>query len=98
MASLTHLAARGSVVRRKIFGGRLREHGFGVFTVARLHLAASLEAKDYRILRFAILGDGGMKLRQSLQAGQLVDDEPDGFLVRHRFVQADARRACRSTD
>jgi hypothetical protein len=28
-----------------------------------------------------------MKLRQSLQAGQLVDDEPDGFLFRHGFVQ-----------
>ena len=28
-----------------------------------------------------------MKLRQTLQTGQLVDDEPDRFLVRHGLVQ-----------
>src|SRR5580658_3838599 len=28
-----------------------------------------------------------MKLRQSLQAGQLVDDEPDRFLVGHGLIQ-----------
>ena len=44
-------------------GRRLREHGLGIFPVAGLHLAASLEAKDDRILRFPILGDGRMKLR-----------------------------------
>ena len=69
------------------FRGGLREHGLGIFPVAGLHLAASLKAKDDRVLRFAILGDGGMKLRQPLQAGQLVDDEPDRFLVRHGLVQ-----------
>src|SRR5260370_37437847 len=68
-------------------GGGLREHGLGVLTVASLHLAPSLKAKNDWILRFAILRDGRMKLRQPLQAGQLVDDEPDRFLVRHRLVQ-----------
>src|ERR1035441_6936998 len=69
------------------FRSGLREHGLGIFPVAGLHLATSLKAKDDRVLRLAILGDGGMKLRQPLQAGQLVDDEPDRFLVRHGLVQ-----------
>jgi hypothetical protein len=67
--------------------GWLREHGLGVFAVTRLHLTATLKAQDDGILRFPILGDGGMKLRQPLQSGQLVDDEPDRFLVRHGLVQ-----------
>jgi hypothetical protein len=69
------------------FGGRLREHGFGILAIPGFHLAASLEAQNYRVLRFAVLCDGCVKLWQSLQAGQLVNHEPHGFLVGHRLVQ-----------
>src|SRR6266567_322490 len=68
------------------FSRWLGQHGLGVLTVAGLHLAASLESKAHRILRFPVLGNGRVKLREALEAGQLVDYEPDRLLIRHRFI------------
>ena len=69
------------------FRCRLRQHGLCIFAVTRLHLAASLEPKNDRILRFPVLGDGRVKLRETLQAGQLIDDKPDRLLIGHRLIQ-----------
>ena len=57
-------------------GRRLGEHGFGVVAVPRLKLAASLETEDHWVVRFPVLGDRGVQLRQTLQARELVQDEP----------------------
>src|SRR5439155_3171482 len=38
----------------------LRQHGLGLMAVARLQLAAPLEAKHYRIIRFAVLRNGSV--------------------------------------
>ena len=72
---------------QKDFGGRLRQHGLCILTVTGFHLAPALEAKNDRVLRFPILGDCCVKLRQPLQAGQLIDDKPHRFLIEHRLVK-----------
>jgi hypothetical protein len=51
-------------------------------TVPRLQLATPLEAEHDRIVRLAVLGNGRVELRQALQAGELVEDEPDGPMGR----------------
>ena len=69
------------------FGGRLREHHLGHVAVDELKLGLALEAKHKRVLRFPVLGDGGVELRQALQAGQLVQHKPDRVLAFLRFIQ-----------
>jgi hypothetical protein len=59
------------------FRRRLREHGLGVLAVAFFELAASLEAEDDRVSVLAILGHGSMELGQFVEAGELVEYEPD---------------------
>ena len=81
MARLTHSAAFGSVVFRKIFGGRLREHDLGEVAVDDFQLRLALESEHDWIARFAVLRDGGMQLRQLLQAGQLIEHKPDRVLL-----------------
>jgi len=49
-------------------GGRLREHSLGVFAVASLKLTTALEAKYHRVVRFPVLGNGCVELREPLQA------------------------------
>src|SRR4051812_16780101 len=72
---------------QEYLGGWLRQHCLGILAIASFHLASTLESEDDRILRLAILCDGGVKLRKALQAGQFVDHEPNWLLVRHWFVQ-----------
>src|ERR1700730_11435389 len=72
---------------QEYFRGRLRQHRFRILPIPCLHLATTLESEDDRILRFPVLSDSGMKLRQTLQTRQLVDPKPDGLLIRHRFIQ-----------
>src|SRR5207249_7835412 len=44
--------------------------------VPRFELAPALECEDDRSIRLPIFGHGGVELRQALQAGELVEDEP----------------------
>jgi hypothetical protein len=69
------------------FGGGLRQHCLCILTVTGLHLAPALESKNDRILRFPILGDGCVKLRQPLQAGQLVYNKPHRLPIEHWFIE-----------
>src|ERR1017187_4353445 len=55
----------------------LREHGLGVLAVAFFHLAAALKPHHNRVPVLAVFGEGGMKLWQLVEAGQLVNDEPN---------------------
>ena len=65
----------------KDFGRRLREHDLGQVAVDDFQLRFALEAEHDRIARLAVLRDGGMELRQLLQAGQLVEHKPDRVLL-----------------
>ena len=65
------------LLRREPNAGRwLREHDLGEMAVQVFELGLALESEYDGIPALAGFGDGGMKLRQLLQAGQLVDDEP----------------------
>jgi len=69
------------VARRalRISSRRLREHGLGVLDIAFFELAAPLKAEHDGISILAILSHGGMELSHFLEAGELVEDEPDGL-------------------
>jgi hypothetical protein len=54
----------------------LRQHGFGFMPIPHFQLATALESDYDRISGLAILGQGSMQLRQSLQACELVKNEP----------------------
>src|SRR6202034_2200554 len=58
----------------------LREHDFGKVSVYDLQLGLSLKSENERVLGFPVFGDGGMELREPLQAGKLVQNEPYGSL------------------
>ena len=66
---------------QKDFRRGLRQHGFRFVPVARLQLAAALEAQHHRIVRFAVLRDRRVQLRQLLQARQFVQHEPRGRIA-----------------
>ena len=80
--------------------GGLREHDLGEVAVDDFQLRLALETENDRVARFAILGDGGVQLRQLLQAGQLVEHKPDrtlsgvGALSRRRTSMS-IQRLCR---
>lgn len=77
---------------------RLRQHRLGVVAVPRLELAPSLEPQDNRIVRLPVLGHGRVELRQALEAGELVEDEPHrsvglltaGHQAQHEHVEPEA--------
>jgi hypothetical protein len=77
----------------RLFGGEpdarrgLRQHDLGEMPVQILKLGLALEAQHHRIAALAGLGDGGVKLRQLLQARQLVDDKPHPPLRLRRLIQ-----------
>src|ERR1700720_2266025 len=54
----------------------LRQHCFGFMPIPHLKLATALESDYDRVSGLAILGQGIMQLRQSLQACELVKNEP----------------------
>lgn len=56
----------------------LRQHHFGVVTVARLELAPALEAEDHGIVRFPVFRDRGVQLGQLLEARELIEHKPHG--------------------
>src|SRR5579859_3760953 len=62
-------------------GGRLREHDLGEVSVDDLQLRFALKSKNERVLGFPIFSDGGVELRQPLQAGKLVQNEPYRSLI-----------------
>src|SRR6266851_9431459 len=61
---------------QKNLRARPREHHLGVQPVMLLQLAASLKAQNYRVVRFAIPGDGIVQLGQFLRKRNLVQNEP----------------------
>ena len=67
---------------------RLREHGLGVAAVPALELTSALKPEHEGIAELPVLGYRRMELRQPLEARELVDDEPHGFVIRLSLVQA----------
>jgi len=51
---------------KKDLGGWLRQHSLGLVAITGFELAAALEAKHKGDVGFAVLGNGGVQLRQSL--------------------------------
>ena len=66
------------------FGSGLGEHDLRQMTIDHLKLGLALESKHERVLALPVLGDGGVELRELLQAGQLVDHKPYRLLSRLR--------------
>jgi hypothetical protein len=62
-------------------GRGLRQHRLRIVTVASLKLAAPLKAEHDGIFAFPILRQGCMQLGKPLQAGHLINEKPDTFLV-----------------
>ena len=58
-----------------------------------LWLALAWPALGQQAFTWTDLGDGRVELWQALQTGQLIDDKPDRFLVRHRLIQ-EAQNQC----
>ena len=97
MAWAIHLAARGSLVRKKDLRRGLRQHGLGVVAVSGFQLTAALEAEHDGVVGLAVLRDGGVQLRQPLQTREFVEDEPRAPWMRPGPGSSAAARACRAT-
>jgi hypothetical protein len=63
------------------FRCRLREHHLGDMSIDVLQLGLPLKAENERILAFSVLGNGGVKLTESLQACEFVEHKPHRCLV-----------------
>ena len=71
----------------KIFVAGCDNHHLGQPVVDVIDLGLALEAKDNWVAALAVFGDGGVKLREPLKAGQLVDHKPNLFLPGFRLAE-----------
>jgi hypothetical protein len=55
--------------------------------VDHLKLGLTLETKDKGVLCLSVLGDRSVKLWETLQTRQLVQDKPDRMLALFRLIQ-----------
>ncbi len=61
---------------KKQLGCGLRKHGLGILAVAFFKLAAPLKTHYNRVPILAVFRDGGVELRQLVEACQLVQHKP----------------------
>ena len=99
MVSEIHFAACGSLVRRKILVAGCESIASASWPYRVSSWLRPWNAEHDRIVRLPVFRDGGVELRQPLQARELVEDEPHGSATglstihqpQHQHVEPQAR-------